>query len=157
MPKCKEGSVKLQIDVNDSYGAYKTLHSLNQIITGLWTLSDTRYALSYVFNAGTDHDKQISDILSENQIINLAEKFEHIRAVVISTMLSVYSDNFEEFEKLILDSVWEQDYDSKNEESIVEYQRKQVVEQYNDLCKAKEELENFYKKRFSEEIKNDGK
>lgn len=152
MPNKDKGSVQLQIDLNDTYGAYQTMHSLNQIINGLWVIADTKYALSYVFNAGTDHDKQISDIMSENQIISLAEKFEHIRAIVISAMLSEYSDNFEKFERLILNSVWEQDYDYKNEERKVENQKRKVVEQYNDLCKAKEDLEEYYKTRFKEEI-----
>ena len=152
MPNKDKGSVQLQIDLNDTYGAYQTMHSLNQIINGLWVIADTKYALSYVFNAGTDHDKQISDIMSENQIISLAEKFEQIRAIVISAMLSEYSDNFEKFERLILNSVWEQDYDYKNEERKVENQKRKVVEQYNDLCKAKEDLEEYYKTRFKEEI-----
>ena len=148
MPKSNKGSVELQIDVNDTY----TMHSLNQIINGLWVIADTKYALSYVFNAGTDSDKQISDIMTENQIISLAEKFEHIRAIVISTMLTEYSDNFEQFEKLILDSVWEQDYETKNDEREVKNQKRKVVEQYNDLCKAKEDLEEYYKTRFKEDI-----
>lgn len=152
MPNKDKGSVELQIDLNDTYGAYQTLHSLNQIIHGLLVLADTKYALSYVFNAGTDQDKQISDIMSENEIISLAEKFEHIRAIVISAMLTEYTDNFVEFEKLILNSVWEQDYDYKNEERKVENQKRKVVEQYNDLCKAKEELEQFYQTRFKEDI-----
>lgn len=152
MPKSNKGSVELQIDVNDTYGAYQTMHSLNQIINGLWVIADTKYALSYVFNAGTDSDKQISDIMTENQIISLAEKFEHIRAIVISTMLTEYSDNFEEFERLILNSVWEQDSAYNNEERKVENQKRKVVEQYNDLCKAKEDLEEYYKTRFKEEI-----
>lgn len=90
--------------------------------------------------------------MSENEIISLAEKFEHIRAIVISAMLTEYTDNFVEFEKLILNSVWEQDYDYKNEERKVENQKRKVVEQYNDLCKAKAELEEFYRNRFEEEI-----
>ena len=152
MPKSDKSSVELQIDLNDTYGAYQTMHSLNQIIHGLWVLADTRYALSYVFNAGTDNDKQISDIMSENEIISLAEKFEHIRAIVISAMLTEYTDNFVEFEKLILNSVWEQDSAYNNEERKVENQKRTVVEQYNDLCKAKEELEQFYQTRFKEDI-----
>ena len=152
MPKSDKSSVELQIDLNDTYGAYQTMHSLNQIIHGLWVLADTRYALSYVFNAGTDNDKQISDIMSENEIISLAEKFEHIRAIVISAMLTEYTDNFVEFEKLIINSVWEQDSAYNNEERKVENQKRKVVEQYNDLCKAKEELEQFYQTRFKEDI-----
>ena len=152
MPKSDKSSVELQIDLNDTYGAYQTMHSLNQIIHGLWVIADTRYALSYVFNAGTDNDKQISDIMSENEIISLAETFEHIRAIVISAMLTEYTDNFVEFEKLILNSVWEQDSAYNNEERKVENQKRKVVEQYNDLCKAKEELEQFYQTRFKEDI-----
>lgn len=157
MPNKDKGSVELEINANDTYGLYKTMHSLNQIINGLWILADTRYSLGYVFNASTDETKQISKILSEDEITDLAGKFEHIRAIVLSGILSEDSGNFEEFEKLILDSVWEQKIERKNGENDVKYEKRKVIEDYYGLCKAKEDLEEYYKTRFEEEIKNDEK
>lgn len=152
MPNKEKGSIELQINANDTYGLYRTMHSLNQIISGLWYLSDTRYSLGYVYNASTDETKQIAEILSEDEITDLAGKFEHIRAIVLSGILSDDSRNFEEFEKLILDSVWEQKVERKNGENDVKYEKRKVIEDYSGLCKAKEDLEEYYKTRFKEEI-----
>lgn len=145
--------LKLSITANDAFALYQTLHSLNQIIEGLWTISDARYYLSYAFNGGSCSDEEINNIFTEEEIGNIASKFEHIRAIVISEMLMEYSNNFEQFELAVLKSSWEQEYESGNKKDISKSSDKRRVKEYfATACREKEALKEFYKKIYGEDI-----
>ena len=149
----KEVNLKLRLSANDTYGFYETIHSLNEIIGALWKLSDTKYYLSGVFNGGTESDAEIRNTFSEDDLTNLAYKFERIRGIVLSEALEEYSDNFKNFEYAILQSVWEHEYPNDENGNTTKYEKMNVKNSYNEFIKSATELKKYFCARYGEEIK----
>lgn len=147
-----EVNIKLHLCPNDTYGLYETMHSLNEIIDALWKLSDTDYYLNYVFNGYSDSVEMIKKILSADEIDELASKFESIRAIVLSEVLSSCPDDFKNFEYAILQSAWEQKYSNNKSESIDKYEKGKAKVSYNRFVELASEIKKYYQTRYGEEI-----
>lgn len=150
-----EVNIKLSLCANNTYGLYETIHSLNNIIDALWTLSDTDYYLSHVFNGGTNSDEIIQHIFNKDDIVELADKFEHIRAIVLSELLDQGADNFREFEYAILQSVWEQKFSANDNRKNIDYDKRKAKSSYNSFMKLTSEIKKYYKTRYGEEIEGE--
>lgn len=151
-----EVNINLSLCPNNTYGLYETMRSLNEIIDALWKLSDTDYYLSYVFNGSTDSDEMIKNIFNEDDLMELANKFEHIRAIVLSEVLQDCSMNFRNIEHAILQSVWEQEYPNNWDERKIKHEKSKVINSYSNFVNSATNLKEYYQTRYGEEMEENG-
>ena len=98
------------------------LKALNDMITTLYELSDGRYYLDYIWNAGSWLNKKLEENgFQENYFIQLAEKMETLRAILMGDALD-YHELYEQMYHDLLgyEAYWskwhEEQYDKNHRE-----------------------------------------
>lgn len=141
--------IRISLDGEDTWKEYQTLKALNEIINDLWMLSDTDCYLKRAFGLGSKEIERIDRTITEEELREFTEKLEIIRGILINRLLDNGLGNFEEFERAILKSVWEND---EGKSGIEKYRTK---EEYQKASRKADYLKEYYSKRYGEDISLD--
>lgn len=144
--------IRIGLDGEDTWGEYQALKALNETINNLWLLSDTDWYLNRAFGLGGKESEQIDRTIAKEELIELAEKLATVRGILINRLLDSGLGNFEEFERAILKSVWEND-EGKN--GIYNIEKSRTKKEYQKALRDAEHLKEYYSKRYGKDISLD--